>query len=249
MINRLLIVTFLLFPVAAWSQLDANHAGARAASMGGCYVASMDSSVCVDVGWRQSFAMRGMATRTIALGAPLGARGRALLLYSGFGDVDYHEQQVSAGYLLAVAPWLNIMVYGLYSGIGTSDAQYWGGQIWLDAGGGITLGGDRVWGYAVAGSRSWSDTRAWMLRGGMAYRHTEHVISAVGFSIEERLRLRCGMEYSYNRCAFVRAGLCSNPLTLTFGVGYRQRHYHIDLATEVHSFLGLSPQISLGLCL
>lgn len=216
--------------------------------MGGCYIEPTDSTVCVDIGWRQGFSLRGMATRTLGLGAPLGVRGRAGLLYCGFGDVNYHEQQLAAGYTLMVAPWLKVVVYGLYSGIGTSDAHY-EVQHWLDAGGGLTVKGGRLYGYAVAGSRSWSDKQSWKFCGGMAYSHTEHITSAVGFSVEERLRLRCGMEYVHDGCAFVRAGVCSNPLTLTFGVGYRQQHYHIDLATEVHSTLGLSPLISLGLCL
>lgn len=245
---RLFIILLIALPLTAVAQLNDDHCDARSAAMGGCFVPPADSTVTLDVGWRQTFMAKGMASRTIALGAPLGARGRAMALYNGFGDVDYNEQQLAAGYMLAAAPWISVMVYGLYSRVGTLDAHY-ETQHWLDAGGGVTLGGERVWGYLVAGSRRWSDRRPWQMNAGVAFRYTQQVLSVVGFSYNERLRLRCGMEYVHERHAFVRAGVCTNPLVLTFGVGYRQRHYHIDLATEVHSTLGLSPQITLGLCL
>lgn len=236
-----------MLPVAAVAQIDAFCGDARTGALGGCYVPMADSTVTVDVGWRQAFMLKGMATRTLAVVAPLGRQGRAGLHYAGFGDEDYSEQQAAAGYGVRVAPWLTVMAYGLYSRVATADAHY-DAQQWVDAGCGVTLGGEKLWGYLTAGSRRWSDGRPWGMRGGVAYRPTEQMLNALGFSFEERLRLRCGMEYTYGGCAAVRAGLITNPLTLTFGAGYRQQRFHIDLATEVHSTLGLSPQISLGLC-
>ena len=244
----IVILLFCVMPLAAVAQFGDGWHDARSAAMGGCFLPSMDSAVSMDVGWRQGFMLKGMATRTVAFGMPVGGLGWAGALYSAFGDLDYNEQQLAAGGAMTVAPWLKVMVYGLYSRIGTSDAHY-DAQHWLDAGGALTVGGDRVWGYLLAGSRRWSDTRPWMMHGGLAFRPNRQIVSAVGLSVEERLRLRCGMEYCHEGHAFVRAGLCTNPLVLTFGVGYRQRHYHIDIATEVHSTLGVSPQISLGLCL
>ena len=237
-----------MLPVAAVAQIDAFYGDARTEAMGGCYVRPTDSTVSVYVGWRQGFAMKGMATRLVGLHAPIGDLGHGALRYSGFGDIDYSEQQLAAGYALSVAPWLNIMVYGLYSRIGTLDAHY-ETQRWLDAGGGIAAGGGKLWGYALAGSRSWSDSRPWRLRAGFNYSPIEQLTTAVAISCEQRTRLRCGMEYSYDHHIFLRTGLATNPVALAFGVGYHQRHYHIDLATEVHSHLGLSPHISLGLCL
>lgn len=245
---RLFIILLLTVPLTAVSQLDDDHFDARSAAMGGCFLPPTDSTVNLNVGWRQGFMTKGMASRTVALDAPVGRHGRAAALYNGFGDVDYNEQQLAAGYMMAVAPWLSVMVYGLYSRVGTLDAHY-DTQRWLDAGGGVTLGGERVWGYLAAGSRSWSSVRPWGLRAGVVFRNNHQLTSAVAATYYERLRLRCGMEYVHDRHAFVRAGIATNPLVLTFGVGYRQRHFHIDLATEVHSILGLSPQIMLGLCL
>ena len=246
--KRLLIILFLVWSLAAAGQLDGALHDARGAAMGGCWLPSEDSAVSVDIGWRQGFMLKGMANRTLALGAPLGGQGRAGLLYSGFGDADYNEQQLAAGYALHVAPWLKLMVYGLYSHVGTADA-YYETQRWLDAGGAVVAGSGCLWGYLAAGSRRWDDDRPWGMYGGMSFIHNRQLITALGFSVEERMRMLFGMEYLYAGCVAVRAGLCSNPLTLTFGVGYRQRNFHVDLTTEAHSVLGLSPQITLGLCL
>ena len=245
---RLFIVLFLVLSLTAAGQFDGVYRDARAAAMGGCLTRQEDSTGFIEIGWRQGFMLDGMAARSLAVGAPVGKSGSAAAYYNGFGDEDYNEHQVAAGYGIAVAPLLRVVVYGLYSRVGTADGHY-AAQQWLDAGGGIVLEKGRTWGYLVAGSRTWSDERPWMLHGGISFRHTEQILSVMGVSLEERLRVRCGMEYAHERQVFVRAGLCTNPMVLTFGVGYRQRHYHIDISTEVHSSLGLSPQISLGICL
>ena len=83
----------------------------------------------------------------------------------------------------------------------------------------------------------------------MTYRPVSDLITVVELSSDERPRFRCGMEYAYQQRYFARVGLSTNPLLMTFGLGCRVSHYHIDLGTEVHPVLGLSPQISLGLCL
>ena len=104
-------------------------------------------------------------------------------------------------------------------------------------------------GYFVTNSRSWDKERPVGLRAGIVYHPLAELLTAVELSADERTRLRLGMEYAYNGRLFARAGLSTNPLVLTFGVGCRLRHYCIDMGTEVHPVLGLSPQISLGLCL
>ncbi len=245
---RPLILLLFMLPLTVAAQLATEHPDARSAAMGGCRIMDTGSTVNVDVGWRQGFMLKGMASRDIAFAVPLGEHGRAGLHYSGFGDADYNEQQATAGYSIAIAPWINIMVYGIYSRIGTLDAHY-EPQAWLDAGGGVSLGNNKVCGYISAGSSSWSNRNIWRLHAGINYHPNRQILTAISISRDESLRLRGGIEYTYNGHIFTRAGLCTNPMVLTFGVGYRQQHYHIDIATEAHSTLGLSPMITIGLCL
>lgn len=214
--------------------------------MGGCLMPTGDSVLAVSVSWRQGYMLQGMAVRSLAAGMPLGGTGRLEALYRNSGS-DYREQQAALGYRMAVAQWLTVGVFGTYSHIGTSDPHY-RPQQWLDAGAVAQLRARRTAAYLVAGSRQWDSRRPWMLVAGASWRPVQSLLAVAEVSAMDATRLRCGMEYTYGSHCSARAGFATSPLVLTFGVGYRQPHYTIDLSTEVHQTLGLTPQLSLGLC-
>jgi hypothetical protein len=190
-----------------------------------------------------------MATKTLQGTLATGKSGLAFGMYSHFGDVIYHEQQAALGYSVMLSEHITAGVYGLYSHIGTDDAHY-PPQQWLD-GGVILLAsiGKNFGTYLTAGSRRWDKHRPFGGRIGATYCPSDELLTAAELSVEERTRLRCGMEYTYDNRYSARIGFSTNPLVMTFGVGCKVQKYHIDLATEVHPVLGLSPQISLGICL
>lgn len=215
--------------------------------MGGCLLPAADSALAVSVSWRQGYTMQGMAVRSLAAGVPLGGTGRLQALYRNSG-ADYREQQAVLGYRMAVAQWLTLGVFGTYSHIGTSDPHY-RPQQWIDAGAVALLRAGRTGAYLAAGSRRWDSRRPWMLVAGASWRPVRSLLAVAEVSAMDATRLRCGMEYTYDGRCSARAGFATAPLVLTFGVGYRQARYTIDLSTEVHRTLGLTPQLSLGLCL
>jgi len=232
--------------------------------MGGCIVPLSDSNIHLSVGYRQGFLVDGMSTRSIAAATPFGRRGRLAAFYTHFGDLDYHEQQASAAYSLALSDAISVGIYGLYSHIGTAD-PYYAPLHYLDAGASVVAGFKKYTAYLVAGSRRWDQHRPWMMRAGVAYKPLRPLLTLVEIDVESRIRFRGGMEYAFRdgmgyasrggmgnasrSGLMLRGGIVTNPLALAFGAGYRGEHYHIDLSTEVHSTLGLSPQITLGLCL
>ncbi len=190
-----------------------------------------------------------MATKKLNVSLPLGHRGITTVRYSHFGDGAYHEQQATAGIGMAVNEWLTAGVYAIYSNIGTNDAHY-DSQHWLDGGIALqTVASKTFSAYLTANSRRWSTTRPIGGRLGATYRPTDGLLTVAELAADEFTRFRCGMEYTYEHHLAARIGLATNPLKMTFGMGYSDSHYHIDFATEVHPTLGLSPQISLGLCL
>ncbi len=251
--NRgVLLLAALLVPMWAAAQFAPTARDARSGAMGGCLLMPVDTSVgWATVDWRQGYLMQGMATRNMVAGTRLGNVGHLAAGYSNFGDADYHEQQAVFACGMKVVPWLTLGVYGIYSNIGTSDAHY-RQQHWLDGGVVLQVAGIKNidWGgYFVANSRRWDESRPYGLRAGITYRLVADLLTVVELSVDDCTRLRCGMEYAYRERYFARVGLSTNPLTMTFGLGCRFDRYHIDLGTEVHPVLGLSPQISLGLCL
>ena len=247
-----LLLAALLAPLWAAAQFSPTAHDARSGAMGGCLLLPADSSAgWATLDWRQGYLMQGMATRSLAAGMHFGTVGRVAAAYSHFGDADYHEQQAALAVGMRVTRWLTLGVYGLYSNIGTSDPHYCP-QHWLDGGLALQIDGNRNidWGgYVVANSRSWDESRPIGMRAGITYRPVSDLLTVVELSMDDRTRLRCGMEYAYQHRYFARVGLSTNPLLMTFGLGCRLGRYHIDLGTEVHPVLGLSPQISLGLCL
>lgn len=58
--------------------------------------------------------------------------------------------------------------------------------------------------------------------------------------------LRTGLEYSPVKRLSFRAGLISNPMTLSFGLGWNVKNLNVDLAFSYHRVLGYTPYISLA---
>ena len=197
--------------------------------------------------YRQNYLTGGMAYKHLDLVWPTGATGAAVAGYRHYGNLDYHEQQVTGGYAVRAASWLHVGVAMRYLHLGTSDAcyrpqQWLAGSVLLhaQAGGSTTL-------TVAAGSRPWDDSRPYLWHLTATYRPLPQLITVVEAESEERLRFRLGMEYSYRERIFVRTGFATQPVVLGFGLGIRQPHYAIDLAVDVHNVLGITPHTTLTL--
>ncbi len=217
--------------------------------MGGCLLGMPQHECTIGIGWRQGFLTQGLATKMLHATVPLGKTSSLFANYTHFGDQVYHEQQTLAGTAITLTRWLNSGVYAIYSHIGSNDGHYDSEQ-WLDGGVIIQASVSKtVSTYATAYSRLWDERRKAGGRIGIVYQPTHTLVNVAELSIDERIRLRGGMEYTYGKHIAARAGLATNPLILTFGVGYTSQRYTVDLGTDVHPTLGLSPQISLAVCL
>ena len=222
---------------------------ARQGALGGCLISLPDSKPYIGIGWRQGFMANGLATRTLNATIPILERGLFFGRYTHFGDHTYHEQQATAGVGLSVNNWITTGIYVIYSHIGTDDAHY-DSQQSLD--GGIALqatASKNFTTYLTAHSRRWDSSRVIGGRLGATYRPSEGLLAVVEMASDEHIRFRGGVEYTYNQAIAARIGIETHPLSLTFGVGYSNQRYHIGIATKAHSVLGLSPHLSLGLCL
>lgn len=234
-------------PVAA--QFAPTAQNARQGALGGCFVPERPTATTVETGYRRGYMMHGMATRSLQASMPLGAHAMTAVRYTHFGDTDYHEQQLGIGAAIVATKWLTVAAGARYSHIGTTDGHYHAQQR-LDAGAAMLAAiGTAADIWIAAGSRRWSTTRPVEARIGLAYRPSAAWTSVFELTSDDRTRLRYGMEYTHNSHIAVRTGMATNPLILTFGMGYADRHYGIDLATEVHPVLGVTPQLTLRLCL
>ena len=212
--------------------------------MGGAVIYPLEERQ-VGLDYRQGFLLAGMADKSLRLVWPTAQRGAVVADYLHHGNPDYHEQQLLAGYALRATPWLQVGVAARYLHLGTSDGHYATRQ-WVAASAMLqaSLGGSTTL-MLSGGSRPWDMARPYRLHLQAQYRPLPQLLTVVEGESEDCMRLRLGMEYCYRQQFYLRTGMATQPMLFTFGLGFRQPHYAIDLAVEVHNTLGLTPHTSL----
>ena len=247
MFRPAVIACLMLIVGAADAQFSSVPASARSSALGGMH--ELDSTMRrISMGYRQGYGMAGMATRTLDARWRLGSSGWLEVGYSHFGDHAYHEQQALVGYGMSLSPSLMAGIRGRYLHLGTGDA-YYESQRWLAAEVYVqAMAGERLRLYAACASRPWDESKPWRTYIGMAYMAVEGLTTLVELDSDDRTRMRLGAEYGYRQHYFIRTGLATHPMVLSFGLGAHLGTLRIDLAVETHEYLGLTPHISLSLC-
>lgn len=216
--------------------------------MGGCLLDD-ENRRYVSLSHRQGFAVSGMSTQRLGVGWTFGSRGWLAADYIHFGDQDYAEQQLALGGGMQIEEWLDLGVEGRYCRLGTGDG-YYEPEHWMAMAARATMRlSPKLTLSALAGSRPWDSARPWRAHLNASFVPSRGLLAVMELESEETLRFRCGAEYCYREHFLFRAGMATHPVTLTFGLGLRYERYHIDLAAEVHNTLGITPQISMSLCL
>ena len=242
------IVFFLLsLSTSATAQFVSVAHNARSGAMGGCLLPNLEERH-IDIGYRQGFMLAGMADKQLSVVWPTAETGVALAEYIHHGNIDYHEQQVSAGYALHTWPWLLVGVNVGYLNLGTSDPGY-GQWHWLKATAFAQAAVGRRTDIALmAGTRPWDQRHSYSIHLQLLHRPVEGLLTVLEGELEDCARMRFGMEYSYDGTVVFRAGLSTTPLVGTFGLGFHYQRFTIDIAAAVHQTLGITPHTTLSIC-
>ncbi|MBQ8704603.1 MAG: hypothetical protein IJ524_09560 [Bacteroidales bacterium] len=219
--------------------------GARSGAMGGSFFYEAGKSgLAAD--YRSGYLLAALGERGVRVQVATGRRGTALAAYSHHGNAEWHEQQVLLLYGLQASPRLHAAVAARWLHRGVDDAHYESRQ-WLApslllqaALPGVTL-------TLVGGTRPWDAARPWRWHVQAAYRPSGQWTAVAEWEGEERSRLRAGVEYVYADSWMLRAGMATRPAVMSFGLGFCRGALRVDLAAEVHSLLGITPQTSLAL--
>ena len=216
--------------------------------MGGCLLDD-DSCRYVKLSHRQGFAVSGMSTQRLGIGWTLGSQGWISADYIFFGDSDYAEQQLSAAGGMWIDEWLDLGVEARYCRLGTGDG-YYNPERWMAMSVSATVKmSPRCSLSILAGSQPWNSARPWRTHLNVSFVPSNGLLAVLELESEDVPRFRCGFEYCYKEHFFFRAGMATHPVTLAFGFGLQYERYHIDFAAEAHNTLGVTPQISISLCL
>ncbi len=86
------------------------------------------------------------------------------------------------------------------------------------------------------------------LRFGAAYKFSGSFNSTLEVQkmLEQKARVRMGIEYLPVSKVAIRSGFQTSPLEYSFGLGYRSEKFHIDIASMQHNVLGFSPNASMS---
>lgn len=218
---------------------------ARRGAMGGVFLP--DTTRRFELAYRQDFLLASMADKLASVVMPVGRLGTAFGSYNHHGDLAYREQQASLAYMMQLSGWLHFGVLGRWMSIGVDDTWY-DTQQWLGADAMVwaNIGKSEI--LLTAGTRPFDNRHPWRGMAQVVWHPTSDWITALAIESDDRLRLRCGMEYSYERQLFFRAGMATTPMVITFGVGTRYGVIKMDIGAEMHSTLGISPCISMAMC-
>lgn len=244
--HAILLILLSALPRVVDAQFVSTPLDAHSGAMGGCLLVDTDKRT-VSMGYRQGYALAGMADKRLTLLWPTGKVGLAAATYMHHGTLDYHEQQASAGYALHATEWLLVGVGGTWLNVGTSDPHYTP-QHWLAATAYLQASVARTQLALLAGTRPWDSMHPYRLHLQAQYAATTHLLTVVEIELEECARARMGMEYDYENRVLVRAGMATAPLVATFGIGFRHKVFCIDLGAEVHQTLGITPHTTLTIC-
>ncbi len=86
-----------------------------------------------------------------------------------------------------------------------------------------------------------------IMRLGTSYNFSKKVEVAIEVEkdLDYFMRFRAGVEYQPVDKFYIRGGVQTTPVELSFGVGYHMSFLHIDVGTAYHQVLGWSPNVSL----
>lgn len=82
---------------------------------------------------------------------------------------------------------------------------------------------------------------------GLAYLPSEKLSILIDAEkeLDEKIRLKAGIEYAPIKELFLRVGAATNPTLITFGLGTAFKNFKLDASASWHLELGITPQLSL----
>ncbi len=86
-----------------------------------------------------------------------------------------------------------------------------------------------------------------IMRIGTAYTFSGKVIVAIDFEkdLDYDLRVKTGIEYEVIKNFYLRGGIATQPVELSFGLGYQWKQIQLGLGSSYHQILGWSPHFGL----
>ncbi len=263
----ILIITLLLSVRCAFSQFAFPTPSAVGGAMGGCGVAVDDfwsqvGSVAgiaridrpeVGLSFRNNFLLSELSYKSVAFALPVTKSGTIATSYTHFGNSDYNEQRVNLMYAQRFGHMFALGVEIDYLRSGVSDAAYQTANLFTFGVGlqfypssTLTIGAHIFNPISMHYQTEVKMDVPALFRAGVAYNFIKNATATVDFvkDMNYHSDLRFGLQYTFFDYLNARIGIATMPMIYTFGLGIDRQSWGVDLAMQVHSTLGVTPQIS-----
>lgn len=263
----IITIVVLSYTAPLFAQFDFPSMSGQSAGMGGVTTSLTDNTAylanpailalteqhTIVLSTRQSFLVEGLGYAAVGVSTPLG-KGGASLSVIHYGNNDYNEQEATLSYALPLAKKIALGSALHYLHSATSDPYYEPLQrftftlaLLYQPSNKLTIGFKAFNPIAVVSDKHDGVRTPALFNLGAAYWILDELMAS--FEVEKNLYykpcLRVGLQYTLEKQYFFRTGFSTQPVIYTFGAGALWNHLGIDLAMQVHSILGITPQITL----
>lgn len=209
-------------------------------------------SFTAGISYENRFLLKELQSQGLAVAIPLKI---GVISVGGhmYGYNQYRSYKAGFGYSMKLADKLFAGVQLNYQGL--RFAQNYGSANSLTAEAGVYGMIKDNWKVGVAVfnigrsklSEYQDDRFSTVMRIGSSYSFSDKVMLTGEFEkdLDNPMRFRTGLEYQLIENFFVRGGFATQPVELTFGLGYKFKQIQLDIGSAYHQILGWSPHFSL----
>ncbi|MFI5172829.1 MAG: hypothetical protein ACHQFW_10585 [Chitinophagales bacterium] len=184
---------------------------------------------------------------------PIKKQGAFGLSLNYFGDNTFNQSKIGIGYGRKLAENVSVGIQLDYVGTKTIETGS-GAAFTFDVGilykpvSSLSVGAKVFNPIRAKTGLDYNEALPSIINIGLAYLPSEKItICAEGeLNVEDNLRTKFGLEYHIVEQLFLRGGYISNPSMYTFGVGVMIKELKIDISSQFHQQLGMSPGLGLS---
>ena len=259
---------FCIISLEVVAQSGYSDAGGRANSMGNASVTFQDvysaqnnqaglafvEKMSVGISTQNFFLVEGGISAHYGVFAlPVKKQGVFGISVNYFGDNSFNQSKIGIGYGRKLAENVSVGLQLDYIGTKTIEAGT-GSAFTFDLGilyqpvKTLTIGAKAFNPIRAKTGLDYEEELPAIINVGLAYQPSEKImICAEGEqNIDDDLRAKFGVEYHIIDQLFLRGGYISNPSMYTCGIGVTIKALKIDISSQFHQQLGLSPGLGLS---
>lgn len=215
-------------------------------------IAKMDRPT-VGLAFQNNFLMSELSYKSVAFAIPVTQNGTIGTSYTHFGNSNYNEQRVNLMYAQKFGHMFALGAEFDYLHSGVSDATFESANLFTFGVGlqfyptsTLTIGAHIFNPISMHYQTDVKMDVPALFRAGVAYKFIKNATATMDFvkDMNHKSDLRFGLEYTFFDFVNARIGIATKPFMYSFGVGIDREKWGVDIAMQMHTILGITPQIS-----